>query len=235
MAGTHPDHSDDLRGKLVGWILLLGSLQFVVEMGVEEAIFPTKYSLVSNAISDLGGYDAGGLRWAFDISVFLVGVAALLAALLLWTLLPRRRSLRVGVVFLMIAGVGAMIVGLYPEYTHAPHAVGAILAFLFGNLGLMALGRGFRKTGEDLGFARLTWALGLFGLLSIFVALAAGALIQQSVFGITERMIVAPVLVWSVVYGVRLLRGTARLSGSQGVPLSPRVNAGRPPEGLRMV
>ncbi len=202
--GARPSDRTD---RLVGWILFVGSLQFVVEMAVEELLLPW-YNIVQNAISDLGGYSAGGLRYFFDASVFGVGVAAAVSALLLWSRLPRNRSLRVGEIFLLVAGIGAMVVGLYPEYTHAPHAIGAILAFLFGNLGLMALGRGFRKTGEDLRFARFTWLCGLFGMLSIVVAILAGMYIAQDVFGITERMIVAPILLWAIVYGLLRIRGT---------------------------
>lgn len=219
--GARPSNRTD---RLVGWILFVGSLQFVVEMAVEELLLPW-YNIVQNAISDLGGRNAGGLGIFFDASVFGVGLAAAVSALLLWSRLPRSRSLRVGEVFLLVAGIGAMIVGLYPEYTHAPHAIGAVLAFLFGNLGLMALGRGFRKTGEELWFARFSSLCGLFGMLSIVVAILAGVFIAQGVFGITERMIVAPILLWAIVYGLRRMRGTFPSADAKPLPAGPPTGA----------
>ncbi|MDE1821965.1 MAG: DUF998 domain-containing protein [Euryarchaeota archaeon] len=213
--GPSAPRSRDLLSLVAGLVLLVGGAQFVVEMAVEEALWPHSwpvgahysgcsypYNPLENAISDLGGYCALGYGIAFDISVFVIGVAALVAALLLWQLLPRRRSLRIGVVLLMLAGGGAMGVGIFPEYTHFWHGFFALVAFVFGGLGLIALGRGFRKTGEGPTFSLLTSLGGVVDLVSIpLFGIGLG------ISGFFERMIVAPVIVWAIAYGLRLLRG----------------------------
>ncbi len=216
---------DATLSRWAGAILLVGAAQFIVEMAVEQAFWPSSwpsgreysgctspFDPLTNAISDLGGHCALGLGIAFDASVFVVGIAALGGAILLWRVLPRRRSLRIGTVLLMLAGAGAMGVGIWPEFHPTPHGISAFFAFFFGGLGLIALGRGLAKTGDGRTFSLLTSLGGVVDLVSIFLFLGSDA-IAPGLSGLFERMIVAPVLLWAMGYGLRLLRGTAPVFG----------------------
>lgn len=208
-----------------GALLLLGAVQFVVEQLVEELLWPRTpqasgctypYSPVSNAVSDLGGFCAGNLRVAFDLSVILVGLTTFIAASQLWGLLPRRRSTRVGVFLFLLTGLSAIGVGLFPEYTGAPHVVFAFVAFLAGNLGLLALGRGLRKTGDGFLPSLFSSISGVVGLAAIVLLLAVFPLSGPD-GGIAERLIIAPELLWAVVFGIRLMRGQVPLGPVPGI------------------
>lgn len=185
-------------------------------MIVEELFLPW-YSPVSNAISDLGGHHAGSYAVIFDASVIVVGLCAFTGAVLLRTLLPPRRSLRWGTVCLMLTGLGAIGVGCFPEYTGAIHGIMASVAFIFGGIGLLLFGHGGRKVGEEGYFPWLTTVCGIVDLLSL-----VGFLLLENtwVAGAVERMIVAPVLLWAFLVGVRMVR--------TGEPVHVPTGANRP-------
>lgn len=192
-------------------MLLLGSVQFVLEMAVEQAFYPG-FDPLTRAISDLGGRGAGPMGGFFDLSVYLVGEGALLGAVLLYGVLPKRRSLRLGMVLLVFAGLGSMGVGLFPEYDGTIHGVMASIAFIGAGLALLAIGRGFYKVGEHRALAVGTAFGGVVDLVSLVLFTRSSHISGlEGLYGLLERMIVAPVLLWAVVYAIWILSGRARL------------------------
>ncbi len=205
------------RARWAAIVLVLGSVQFVLEMAVEQAFYPG-FDPLTRAISDLGGRGAGAMGGFFDLSVYLVGEGALLGAVLLIGALPQRRSLRLGMVLLVLAGIGAMGVGLFPEYDGSIHGVMAAIAFIGAGLALLAIGRGFYKVGENRPLAVGTAIGGVVDLVALVLfTLSSHIPGLEGLYGLLERLIVAPVLLWAVVYGVWLLSGRARLR-SAAVP-----------------
>ena len=167
--------------KLAGLLTFLGAAQFVVFLMVAEAVQPD-YSIRDNAISDLGVGQAAPI---FNSSVFVVGLFLLLAALFLY----RARRLKVLPILLVLAGVGAMGVGIFPETNPAPHSISAFMAFLFGGVATIV---SYRLLRGVLGYISI--ALGVVGLaaLGLFVSRVYDGL----GFGGMERLIVYPVLIW---------------------------------------
>jgi hypothetical membrane protein len=228
VAGDEPEPapSAERYGPLVhrsvrhGAILwFVGVLQFIVAMIVTQLGWNSSapygaYSLQNNYISDLGAVYCGLYSgreicspWhdVFNVSIVLMGVLLILGTLLIRTGFPARASRSLGLGLLMIAGVGAIGVGLSPEDVDLTvHSISALLAFLFGNLALIVLGIAmFRDTRWD-GFRAFSLFCGLIGLiaLGLFLGKAYGPL---GVGGM-ERLIVAPVLLWALVCSVHLMR-----------------------------
>ncbi len=198
-------------------LLIVGAVQFVVGMAVTQLGWTTPYSLLHNYISDLGAvhcyyYTGAEPRYicspwhdVFNTSIVLLGLILIAGLYFIRSAFPPRRTRLVGLGLLVLAGVGAIGVGLSPEDVNLTvHTASALVAFLLGNLGLivvaLAMLRDTRWDGFRL-FSVLSGAVGL-GALVLFVAQFWGPVGA----GGMERLIVAPILLWAVVVGVHLLR-----------------------------
>ena len=184
--------------KVAGALVFVGGSQFVVGMLVAEALYPG-YSISQNYISDLG---VGPSAMIFNSSVFLLGLLVATSAYFV------HRSLRNRLVtgLLVLAGVGAMGVGVFPENSPAMHEIVSDIAFIFGGLLPIATCRLVRKP-----FSYISVVMGLLSL-SAMVLLSAQysfGLGEQYFLGLgpggMERMIVYPVLLWEVAFGGHLM------------------------------
>jgi len=198
-------------------VLVVATLQFLVAMAVTQLGWTVNYSLLTNYISDLGAVNCGFFPsssshyvcspWhlVFDISIVVMGLLILLAVILIRTAFPARRSRTIGLGLLALAAIGSIGVGLSPEDVNLTvHTISATLAFVGGGLALIVLGFAmFRDTRWD-GFRAYTILSGLVTLIA-FLLFASSTYLALGVGGM-ERLIVAPVLLWSLVAGVHLAR-----------------------------
>jgi hypothetical membrane protein len=224
---AEPSPTVQRRGPLVhrsvrhGAILLvIGAVQFIAANVVTQIGYGPSYSLSQNYISDLGAVNCGLFGgsgsfpghyacspWhdVFNASIVVMGLMILLAVVLIQTAFPRRRTRTIGLGLLALAGFGAIGVGLSPEDVNITvHSVSALLAFLGGGLSLLVLGFAMLRDTRWDGFRAFTLLCGLVDLVALilFVSKTYAGL---GVGGM-ERLIVAPVLLWSIVVGVHLAR-----------------------------
>ncbi|MGC2288522.1 MAG: DUF998 domain-containing protein [Thermoplasmata archaeon] len=193
------------RARQAGTVLVIASVQFIGAMIAVQLKYPG-YSDINNYISDLGGAHS---PWAavFNASVIVLGLLTLLGAYLLLSAFNPRFSRTLGIGFLVIAGIGAILVGVFPETTTVlngkMHEIASDIAFIGAGLALINLpGAMLRDTRWD-GYRAFTFLLGLVTLVAIvlFSTSKWGALGP----GGMERLIVAPILLWAIVVGVHLL------------------------------
>jgi len=201
-------------------VLIVGTIQFIVAMVITQIGYGSSYSLSRNYISDLGAMNCGTFGgigsiaghyacspWhvVFNVSIIVMGLLVILAVILIRTAFPARRSRTIGLGLLALTGIGAIGVGLSPEDVNITvHSVSAILAFVGGGLALIVLGFAmFRDTRWD-GFRAYTILSGLVDLIALILFLS-GTYLGLGVGGM-ERLIVAPVLLWSIVVGIHLAR-----------------------------
>jgi len=201
-------------------VLIVGAFQFIVAMVVTQVGYGSSYSLSQNYISDLGAVNCGVFGgsgafgghnacspWhlVFNVSIVVMGLLILLAVILLRTAFPARRSRTIGLGLLALAGLGAIGVGLFPEDVNiTAHSISALLAFLGGGLALLVLGFAmFRDTRWD-GFRAYTVISGLVDLVAL-VLFVTKTYLGLGVGGM-ERLIIAPLLLWSIVVGIHLER-----------------------------
>ena len=184
--------------KVAGALVFVGGAQFVLGMLVAEALYPG-YSVSQNYISDLG---AGPSAVIFNSSVFLFGLTIVVSAYFV------HRSLKERLVagLLVLAGVGAMGVGLFPENYPAMHEIVSDIAFIFGGLLPIA---SYRVLGKPLSY--LSVVMGVLSL-SAMVLLSAQysfSLGEQYFLGLgpggMERMIAYPIVLWATALGGYLM------------------------------
>ncbi len=182
------------RRSLAGLLFVLGSAQFLFAMLFAEGMRPA-YSISTNAISDLG-VDSTALL--FNGSIIVLGILILLAA---YFYHPIHGKMWITIPFLL-AGIGPIGVGLFPETTGLPHGILALISFFFG--GLLAI---LVSTQVRPPFRYLSWILGLAGLIAL--ALFTSGTYLGIGFGGMERMIAYPVLFWGIAFGGYLMASEA--------------------------
>lgn len=189
-----------------GVALLLGSLAFIVGMAVAQSRY-SGYSLLTNHISDLGGPDSPW-AWVYNGSVLALGILTVLAALLIRSAFPTRRTARLGLFLLAVAGIGAFLTGIFPEQSTWPfvgiHTLSAAIAFAASGLALLVLSVGMLRDTRWDGYRFYTFLSGVITLVAL--GLYSASLDFGLRAGGMERLIVAPVLLWGIVAGIHLLR-----------------------------
>jgi len=201
-------------------LLLVGAIEFIVGMAVTQIGYGSSYSLTQNYISDLGATKCGVFHGAtslvghyacspwhvvFNASIVILGILLVLAAILIRTAFPARRSRTIGLALLVLAGFGAMGVGFSPEDVDiVVHSASAFLSFAGGGIALIVLGFAMLRDTRWDGYRAYTMLSGLVALVALvlFVAKSYGPL---GVGGM-ERLIVAPILLWAIVVGIHLVR-----------------------------
>ena len=185
---------------------LLGLMQFAIFLLVAEFLSPD-YSVSKNMISDLGvGPEPS--RTIFTLSIIAFGLFSLTAGLLYLggmgkALFP---------VFIIIAGVGGIGVGICNENTGAPHVLFAFLAFFFSALAAL------------WSYWLLTPPLSLVSLLLGSVSILALILTALHTDlglgpGGMERLVFYPILLWGLSFaGNRMQSASAaeRLKEKRG-------------------
>jgi hypothetical membrane protein len=184
--------------KVAGTLAFVGGSPFALGMPVAEALYPG-YSISQNYISDLG---VGPSAMIFNSSVFLLGPFAVTSAYFVHSSFRNHLV----TILLVLAGVGAIGVGVFPENSPATHEIVSDITFIFGGLLPIAAYRLMRKP-----FSYLSVAMGVLSL-SAMVLLSAEhsfSLDEQYFLGLgpggMERMIAYPILLWEVAFGGHLM------------------------------
>ena len=212
------DASRAVRLGGIAWIL--GVVQFLIAMVAVQLAWTHPYNPLQNAVSDLGAVscreNAMGTSFVcspwhvlFNVSIIVFGILVAAGAVAVRPALPPGRVARCGVAVLVVAGIGAALVGIFPEDVQGvAHSLGALLAFVGSSAALILLGIAMSGRPAWAGFRALSLGCGIF---------SGGVIIASNLsenwgpvgFGGLERLIVAPALLWLFVVGVRLSRGTS--------------------------
>jgi hypothetical membrane protein len=189
------------NGKKAGILISAGGAQFAVFMIVAEAVFPN-YSVSANYISDLGVWGKPSAA-IFNPSIILFGLLVLSGAYFVQKTFKRRGFSSV----LALSGLGALLVGFFPENTIVVngvpviHAIGALISFISGGLAAIA---SYRVTNSPLRyFSAVLGAASLLALV-LFASTGSSGYLGIGVGGM-ERMIVYPTLAWTICFGGYLM------------------------------
>lgn len=208
------------------WLL---AIQFFVAQAVVAWAWTNPFSLATNYISDLGNTACGPHPAGADtivcspwhvwmnVSLVLVGITMAVGAALTPDAFNRGWMRTLGLALIAIAGLGAIVVGLFPENENITrHAAGAGINLVAGNLGLFVLGRTGLTGRPARGFETISVAAGVIGLAAtgLFAwdhrALGLGA-------GTLERIAAYPITLWQVCAGAVLLRRSGERASSVAV------------------
>jgi hypothetical membrane protein len=201
-----------LRWGALAWLL---TLQFFVLETIAQVRFRGAYSRVDDVISTLGASESAA-RQLMNAS-FVVQAALILGGVLLLRPVLLRGAARVAPVLLGLAALGVLLVGVFPSDGNSTmHSIGAVLHFVGGGLGLIALAYAVRPRSEALGTT-----LALLGLIStaatlFFLTGVTGYLGE----GGTERAAAYPVPLGLALAGAALWR-LVRATGEAESPAGP--------------
>lgn len=201
------------RYPLAGPIAWMTCLQyFVVQVVVASAW--QSYSWKLNAISDLGAIRCGQfderfvcspLHGLMNASLILLGLSMAVGSLLLYKQFPQSR---LGFCLMGAAGLGAVLVGLFPEdTTYWAHIAGADLAFLIGNIALIVFGASLRL---PRWFRWYSIASGVVALTALYLFLSHNRFFLG--LGGMERLVAYPQTMWLIVFGSYMVKGRNRLA-----------------------
>ena len=220
MPGTAADASVAGRRRRLGPLLFVSGIQYFVVQLVVARRFAGGYDLAGNTISDLGNSSCGSfngrlvcspLHTLMNSSFIVLGLCMMAGSYLLLGWFAKSRGSTIGLGLFALGGVGAVLVGLFPENTvPALHGIGAALPFFFGNIGLVILGR---TMGGGWPIRASTFLAGAIALLALGVYVSGhyGALGEGGI----ERVVAYPQTVWMIAIGLcGLLR--SRTTGTSG-------------------
>ena len=187
------------------------SLQYFIVMLAAALAWATPYSIIQNTISDLGNtacgvyggrYVCSPLHMLMNVSFVLLGLTMIAGSSLIYHEFSKSLGSKIGFGFMALAGLGTIMVGLFPENTISIlHYTGAALPFLIGNIGILLLGItldlpvGFRI------YTIITAAITLTALLLFithnYLGLGQGGM---------ERLTSYPQTLWLIALGVYMSR-----------------------------
>lgn len=186
--------------KFAGTVLIVGTIQFFLAITLAEALFPG-YSVGKNSLSALGGSIpiVEPSAMIFNASVTLFGLLGLLAVYLIL----KSGGCRLFSLCLLISSLGAIGVGLCPEYTGNIHLFFAFTTFLFGSLATIFSYR----LGLNIPMVIISMILGLVSLVTIIILFIYGPtpannpLIAYLGIGGNERLIAYPIILYLTALG----------------------------------
>ncbi len=219
--------------KLGGVLWILSALQFAVAQLIVASTWSPPYSWSNNYISDLGNtacgefavphgtptYVCSPLHALMNVSFMLSGILVIGGALLVQAWWPQRRLSQVALVLWIVAGVGKILVGVFPENTNIEaHLLAAFnipvesVAILLSSLALLPSYRFLAISGIVLAL------VGLAGtLLGIAGEVAGPGLYLGLGVGGMERVAEYPGSVWRLIMGVVLVTAATAATGARHV------------------
>ena len=199
------------RYPLVGPVVWMFSIQYFIIQLISALAWNSPFSLLQNTISDLGNTVCGTYSGRFvcsplhatmNLSFITFGITMALGSLLIYQEFRKNVGSLVGFSAMAVAGLGTIMVGLFPENTiGALHVLGASGPFLIGNFGMVILGiylplpKSLRIYTLVLGGIALI-ALGFF-YSKHYVGLGIGGM---------ERIVAYPQTLWLISFGIYMSR-----------------------------
>ncbi len=181
-------------------------MQFAILWMISEALYPN-YSVNSNYISDLGTTCPGAgapcyvppAWWLFNASEVVFGILIAVAAYYFY----RAYRYRPAAAMIAIAGLALIGVGIFNESFSPWHSLFSLVTFIFAGLSAIVT---FRFQKAPLSY--ISAVLGVVSLLALVLYIPGtgsfGAAIGIGAGGL-ERLIVYPVLMWSIGFGGHLI------------------------------
>lgn len=197
------------RFPLLGPLMYVLSLQFFIAQWVTASLWSSPaYSFGRNVISDLGNTACGQYydRYVcspgnvlFNGSIIVLGFTMAAGSLLIYQEFNRTRLSFVAFFLMGLAGVGTMLVGIFPENSIGLlHGLGAFLAIGVGNIALILLALAITQARYI--FRVYTFITGVVAL-TAFVLFVAGIDLGLGNGGI-ERLAGHPQTLWLILFGL---------------------------------
>lgn len=192
--------------KIGGLLLFLGGAQFFIFLIIAESVYPG-YNISANYISDLGAtcnpscviYQPSSI--IFNSSVVLLGILAFIGSYFVY-----RRGYHLVAVLMMIAGAGAIGIGLFPETFGLLHLLVSGITFFFSGLSAII---SYRISLPPMSF--ISVALGSITLV-VFAIFLSASFFGSGYLGLgpggLERVMAYAALIWVIGIGAHFMGRT---------------------------
>jgi len=189
--------------KVSGFLLFIGSVQFLLGLALAEEVYPDYR--VSQTISSLGR--PGPSAPVFNSSLFLEGTLVVVAVYFLHKAYHR---IPVTVLF-TLGGLSAMGAALFPEDVYNIHLAISIVSFFAASLTpfvtLPLQGSPFRYISISLGTLSFA-AAAILAVPQIFFTLGLP-------YGAVERIVAYPTLLWAIGFGSQIMSRNPQAASSR--------------------
>lgn len=196
-----------------GTLLAIGALQWffsvMIAGGLHSGfVLPTNqwipYSSQIHYISELG---VGSTALLFNVSTMVLGLTIMCASTLLY--LDDRAKLFSGC--LVLAGIGALGVGIFSTEIQPTHGIFQFLALVFGALAAIL---SYRRTRAPLSYISVLLGVVSIGSSIAFFSYLGLGVNDMSTFiglrkGIMERLAIYPIVLWLIGYGYQQVHASA--------------------------
>ena len=203
------------RFPLIGPAFWIASIQYFIAMFVAAVSWPTHYSVLQNTISDLGNTSCGLYSGRYvcspdyiwmNASFVVLGLTMFIGSALIYHEFRKTMGSTIGFSFMGLAGIGTLLVGLYPENTVGNiHVIGAALPFVLGNIALIVLGLSLDISRFLRSYTTLSGVISLIALVLFitnhYIGLGPGGM---------ERLTANLQTIWLIVFGVYMSRSHFR-------------------------
>lgn len=187
-----------MDNKKFGKLMISIAIMYVIIQSYIATLYPG-YSIVANAISDLGS----NVHTAWIDTPFVIIFAIVLIAASLYSY--RFTGNAVLTVLMTLVGVSVIGTGAFTESANIQlHGAFSIIAFASIDGSILY----FAFSSKDKRYVYSSYALGAMALLSTIVLMLHSE--PNGTFGLFERMIVYSYIVWIAIFGVYIGRHTGR-------------------------
>lgn len=149
MKWPRPYGSSDRNLARLGPVLYVAGTQYFAVQLLVALRWPRSYDISRDTISDLGNtacgtwngrYVCSPLHDLMNSSFIVLGITMLLGSVLIFRRYGKGRLAAAGFTAMGISGLGAMLVGIFPENSvPGLHGLGSVLPFTLGNAALIAM------------------------------------------------------------------------------------------------
>lgn len=183
------------------------SLQYFVIQYITAMAWTTQFSWKYNAISDLGNTACGMYsgryvcspdHFLMNLSFIALGATMTLSSMLIYQDFQKSRILLLSFTIMGLAGIGAIVVGLFPEnINHVYHTIGAATVLICGPLSMLFLGSNLNISSF---FREITLILSIFSFiaLALYFSHTYGPIGR----GGMERAAAYPQTIWLILLGL---------------------------------
>lgn len=189
--------------KTSGLLFFIAGILLVLGIMVAEIYYPVPYSISQNFISNLGAtpppnsvsyQPSAGI---FDLALLISGLLTIIGAIMLKRVVKKNLV----IIPLLLMGIGAAGVGLFPAKHIVPHLIFAFLAFTAGGVAAILSSKVTKSP-----FSLVSIILGATTLCFLITGqLFPDTLVPILGKGGTERLVAYPAILWLIGFGGYLL------------------------------
>ena len=183
-----------------GLLLVIGSIQWFFIVLISEGLYPG-YISSFHYVSTLGTGQTANL---YNTSTFLLGICVTTASILIYRYKPSRLFFAL----LLIAGLGAIGLGLFPEDSRPMHGIVTPITLIFGGLaGAFA----FKVQSRPLSYLSMVLGAGSIAMGLLFIPYMGLSVESDVIYigfykGTLERIVIYPLILWMMTLGSQLAR-----------------------------